>query len=1170
MQLSDDSCSIGFCKWLGNKCVTDANDDDISDRGLHFPPITNVTFPQRLLKLGDNISFKVKVTKNEPFVILTPVTYYCISENICCPTTKVSGGSFVLNSLNHSNVGQGLRKLFYYSTYEQNDFKDMREAVKNVSLYIDLQPPGISWFNYTLESSAIFTNTDLTINFNTDESAQCTGNLVEVGKAITLTKKTPTKFTVKYTNLSDANYHYVISCTDYSGNSMKETKLIIIDRINLIVDIRPEYETLKNSVTLRVRTEGATTCYASMLQPDRTTTLMNGFQDGIYYTFTKPNANHNILGAFMRGSFLYKVDCFKDALKDSISTAFTIDDVAPRSWIALTPPGAAPEPINYTRWYTNESVFTIFCQDENIGPQNDPPVFGCNITKWCSPIKLGDSCDPSSTGLTISKLPNSKTYCYKSIDRGGNIEMAHCDTLNIDSVPPSKPTITTSRYANKELNLINVSLVAIDHGNSATDEGSGIQLYIYRLINSSNSTFIGWTPSQVVDGSYFPINIAPFNLSEGRVFYLEARAIDNANLLGEIARSQGIVITCSRGLQYTICAGDTCSCNRCGDDNIDAGEECDEGSDNSDTGECTTLCKNARCGDGLLWNYQFKDGLFKGTEECDDINNITGDGCNSTCRWERCGNANKEPSEGCDNGNSTDTTGSCINCYRARCGDGFLYAGHEQCDPKDSKTKSGCSKNCTKAETPSDTCKNGLRDNDETDIDCGGSCTAKCLSDKRCIENADCVSDLCKIMVSSQAGICTDDKCANNKLDIGEADMDCGTNCPAKCKVGSNCRLGTDCESKICKSNKCAAPSCDDAAMNGVESDIDCGGSCSKCDDGKRCLASGDCKSGLCTSGYCEQEKDTDHDGMDDEWEARYCKDTNDHCDPNADPDKDGLTNLDEFRYGTDPTEKDTDGDGYSDGVEVDKGTDPLDPESHPEGGFPWWIFILLILILIIVGVYLALKKSKETGPSRKEPREPLPARQAIMMTPPLRPPATMQAQRGALQPRKPIFADHSDLFTPFEDKSRPTRPAGPEPKSSAKDMEEGFEMPGWMKDKGGVWRRLEAMNKEELGRMGKVATDVHSDLSAMYGKRLDKNLKDSLSQWVLTGMISRGNLKDIISALSKEGKLNKAVMRYILSDMLDEKKISKTELTAMLRSLSKDGLLSEGDSMEFINYLKE
>jgi hypothetical protein len=47
----------------------------------------------------------------------------------------------------------------------------------------------------------------------------------------------------------------------------------------------------------------------------------------------------------------------------------------------------------------------------------------------------------------------------------------------------------------------------------------------------------------------------------------------------------------------------------CGDGFVEAGvEECDEGSNNKNTGECLLTCKKARCGDGFVW---------KGVEDCD-------------------------------------------------------------------------------------------------------------------------------------------------------------------------------------------------------------------------------------------------------------------------------------------------------------------------------------------------------------------------------------------------------------------------------------------------------------------------------------------------------------------------------------------------------------------------
>jgi hypothetical protein len=97
-------------------------------------------------------------------------------------------------------------------------------------------------------------------------------------------------------------------------------------------------------------------------------------------------------------------------------------------------------------------------------------------------------------------------------------------------------------------------------------------------------------------------------------------------------------------------------------------------------------------------------------------------------------------------------------------------------------------------------CRDGVRGGDETDIDCGGSCT-RCLPERRCGEGADC-----------RSGICSD--------------------------------------------GMCSTPSCSDGVRNGDESDVDCGGGCARCGLGKRCEgAAKNCASGRCgLGGNCERE----------------------------------------------------------------------------------------------------------------------------------------------------------------------------------------------------------------------------------------------------------------------------------------------------------------------------
>ncbi len=77
--------------------------------------------------------------------------------------------------------------------------------------------------------------------------------------------------------------------------------------------------------------------------------------------------------------------------------------------------------------------------------------------------------------------------------------------------------------------------------------------------------------------------------------------------------------------QFTKCSNVTCPVEVCcGDGQLDDGEDCDDGN-NIDGDGCSAECTfEPFCGDGNL-----DDG-----EECDDGNNIDGDGCSANCTTE--------------------------------------------------------------------------------------------------------------------------------------------------------------------------------------------------------------------------------------------------------------------------------------------------------------------------------------------------------------------------------------------------------------------------------------------------------------------------------------------------------------------------------------------------------
>src|SRR5262245_15228177 len=66
--------------------------------------------------------------------------------------------------------------------------------------------------------------------------------------------------------------------------------------------------------------------------------------------------------------------------------------------------------------------------------------------------------------------------------------------------------------------------------------------------------------------------------------------------------------------------------------------------------------------------------------------------------------------------------------------------------------------------------------------------------------------------------------CTNQVQDDDETDVDCGGSCPA-CDTAQVCKGAKDCRSGLCVNRACAAPSCTDMVQNGGESDLDCGAS---------------------------------------------------------------------------------------------------------------------------------------------------------------------------------------------------------------------------------------------------------------------------------------------------------------------------------------------------------
>ncbi|MEE2756026.1 MAG: DUF4215 domain-containing protein [Myxococcota bacterium] len=179
----------------------------------------------------------------------------------------------------------------------------------------------------------------------------------------------------------------------------------------------------------------------------------------------------------------------------------------------------------------------------------------------------------------------------------------------------------------------------------------------------------------------------------------QGNAVQNCNLRGqwENALACPAMQRCEQaGANQAQCVG-----VGCGNGRVDAGEECDDG--NLDDGDgCDSNCTNTRCGNGLITEGEICDdgndvttdscvqcqparcgdgSVHEGVEECDDANADDSDGCTAACELSFCGNGRVDGDEECDNGVENADTGECTStCRLARCGDGLVHADVEQCD----------------------------------------------------------------------------------------------------------------------------------------------------------------------------------------------------------------------------------------------------------------------------------------------------------------------------------------------------------------------------------------------------------------------------------------------------------------------------------------------------------
>jgi hypothetical protein len=277
------------------------------------------------------------------------------------------------------------------------------------------------------------------------------------------------------------------------------------------------------------------------------------------------------------------------------------------------------------------------------------------------------------------------------------------------------------------------------------------------------------------------------------------------------------VVLASAGLLFTACNSDPAATGA-----DDAGTNAD-GSDTTDGGGepivCGRLTTPCRTGEACV-----------SAEDC----------ASGFCRDAVCRDI--VPSDGVQNGDETDV--DCGGTASPPCTDG------KQCKAAQDCTSGVCTTNVCQVPSPTD----GVRNADESDIDCGGTNAPKCAVGKTCAGDDDCDNVRCDATTKK----CNPPNDGDGLKNADETGIDCGgPTTTKKCPTGQGCTTQSDCDKAKCNdgTNVCDPPSPTDEIQNGNETDIDCGGVgggtvTKRCVEGKKCKVDGDCTD-FCTGSVC-------------------------------------------------------------------------------------------------------------------------------------------------------------------------------------------------------------------------------------------------------------------------------------------------------------------------------
>jgi hypothetical protein len=248
----------------------------------------------------------------------------------------------------------------------------------------------------------------------------------------------------------------------------------------------------------------------------------------------------------------------------------------------------------------------------------------------------------------------------------------------------------------------------------------------------------------------------------------------------------------------------------CGSDAVDTAASCsnhtkDNGEEGRDCGGvCPARCSGSACDtDDNCASKSCKDhacaaptgktcGVGTATPTCADGQDceLDKDCTSGFCDGAKC--ASPKPESHTDGQKNAGETG--IDCGGSVKADKPCPEGQGCIDDTD------CAGACTNSVCGSMGPQDGKKDNGETDVDCGGPNAPKCADGKTCQADGDCATTYCK----ADTKVCTPPRPDDGVKNADETDVDCGGTVAPKCAVDKSCKKHEDCASDGCSyANKC-------------------------------------------------------------------------------------------------------------------------------------------------------------------------------------------------------------------------------------------------------------------------------------------------------------------------------------------------------------------------------